>query len=83
MHTGHTPRSHADYAAMFNARSLAVVMVETPEAIAEVESAIALVVDASEQLLTNKKLHKLFRFILTAGNYMNAGQRTGDAPGPQ
>jgi 4-hydroxy-2-oxoheptanedioate aldolase len=41
VHTGHTPRSHADYAAMFNASSLAVVMVETPEAIAEVDAIAA------------------------------------------
>jgi len=41
VHTGHTPRSHAEYAEMFNASSLAVVMVETPDAIAVVDDIAA------------------------------------------
>lgn len=39
--TAHTPRSHADYAELFNGSSLAVAMVETPEAIAIVDDIAA------------------------------------------
>jgi len=39
--TGHTPRSHGEYAELFNGSSLAVAMVETPEAIAIVDEIAA------------------------------------------
>lgn len=41
VHMGHTPRSHAEHAEIFNGSSLAVAMVETPEAIAEVDAIAA------------------------------------------
>ena len=41
VHTGYTPRKPEDMAKMFNASTLTVVMVETPEAIADVDAIAA------------------------------------------
>ena len=41
VHTGHTPRSHDEFGKMFNAATLAVAMVETPEAISIVDEIAA------------------------------------------
>lgn len=42
VHTGHTPLKHDEYAEMYNSSSLAVAMVETPDAVADADAIAAI-----------------------------------------